>query len=141
MNQTHVQECRGSMFLLNAGKFIKTTRFHNLAPGRRCSAKRVLCFPFVTPFKEVSMPFNYANAVTKRGHAFAVPLAMFSVKPARPLHISWKCSLRGSGNTQCEDVFPPAACLEVSSVGPVHPSGFQLDVIELPLVPLFNQIT
>jgi hypothetical protein len=79
------------MFLLKVGKFIKTTRCHNLALGRRCSAKTVLRFPFVTPFKEVAMPSNYANAVAKRGHAFAVPLAVFIVKPVRRLHFSWNC--------------------------------------------------
>jgi hypothetical protein len=30
------------------------------------------------------MPFNYANAVTQRGHVFAVSLAVFGVKPVRP---------------------------------------------------------
>ena len=43
------------------------TRCQNLAIGRRCSATTVLCFPVITPFKEVAMTFNYANAVTKRG--------------------------------------------------------------------------
>jgi len=71
------------------------TRRQNLALGRRCSATTVLCYPVVTPFKQVAMPFNYANAVTGRRHAFAVPLAVFVAKPVRPWQLSCKCPLRG----------------------------------------------
>ena len=156
-----------------------------MAVGRRCSATTVLCYPVVTPFKQVAMPFNYANAVTKRGHAFAVPLAVFGAKPVRTWQFSWKCPLRGqyltvqffgyalsaASTSLCEVSNCPCSSftcarsaastsslvqMEVPTVGPYFaqqfvwncplwglyiPLGFSWTCSQLPLVPLFNQIT
>ena len=75
--------------------FTSPTRRQNLALGRRCSATTVLCYPVVTPFKQVAIPFNHANAVTKRRHAFAIPLAVFGAKPVR--HWAVKLEIPATG--------------------------------------------
>jgi hypothetical protein len=87
------------------------------------------------PIQRSGDDFNYANALPKRGHACAVPLAVFSVKPVCPSQFNWKCPLRGqhltvqfSGYAHC--VASTSLCIsaEVPNVGPVPAPAFRLDV-------------